>query len=219
MTRRWLALAVLAVFGGCDDGPSRPNPSYIFPTAIIGVPVASPEEGERIKDALATFAQRHDLVRYRPIEVPFFAEKNRLDPLMHLERQTMYNPRHPNDREGFSIQPIEYSAQCYVVSVSERSGIWSEESLKAVQSIDHELVELTKGRAKVFVQPRPEQNWPKQQSSPERPNYLAELCVRMGLRTLDLPRKRQPKGPYRAPDGDRRVKFLSDVDVISKYIC
>jgi len=45
MSWRVLSLALLAVLSGCDDRADRPNKSYIFPTAIIGVPVASPEEG------------------------------------------------------------------------------------------------------------------------------------------------------------------------------
>jgi hypothetical protein len=166
---------------GCDDRAGLPDQSYTFPTAIVGVPVASQDEGERIKAALATFAQRHDLVRYRPIEEPFFAESNRRDPMQHLERQTMYNPRYPNDRRGFGIELQEYSPQCFVIWVAEWSGVWTEKTLRAFQQINSELVQLTSGRAKLFVPPRPEQNWPAQQNGPERPTYLAELCVRMGF--------------------------------------
>ena len=192
---RGLPLALLAVLSGCDDRTDRPNQSYIFPTAIIGVPVASPEEGEQIKDGLATFAQRHDLVRYRPVEEPFFAERNRLDPKMHWERQTMYNPRHPNDYEGFSIELLEYSPQCLVVSVAEWSGIWTEETLQAVESVHNRLLELSNGRAKLFVPPRPEQNWPTQHNGPERPTYLAELCVRMGFPDPRSPEEAAAQGP------------------------
>jgi hypothetical protein len=101
MSWRGLPLALFVALIGCDGRTGLPDQSYTFPTAIIGVPVASQDEGERIKAALATFAKRHDLVRYRPIEEPFFAESNRRDPMQHLERQTMYNPRYPNDRPGW----------------------------------------------------------------------------------------------------------------------
>ena len=113
----------------------------------------------------------------------------------------MYNPRHPNDYEGFSIELMEYSPQCFVVSVSEWSGIWTEETLHAVESVHNRLLELSNGRAKLFVPPRPEQNWPTQRNGPERPNYLAELCVRMGFPDPRSPEEAALKVPYRVEPG------------------
>jgi hypothetical protein len=186
-----VVLVILMACGG------QPNQSYVFPTAIIGVPVRSPAEGERIKTMLEEVAADERLVRYRPREQAGFAEMKGRSGFAPSERITMYNPSIPELRTGFSLQLEEYSPECFVISVSERSAAWTRSTLQQFERVRSELVRLTDGRSTVFVRPKPEQNWPTQQhfSDPERPTYLAELCVRMGFQDPRSPAEIAAQGP------------------------
>jgi hypothetical protein len=174
----------MGFLGACGEvGDGLPDQSYTFPTAIIGVPLQSHDQAVQVKSTLSTFAKRQGLHRYRPIEQPFFAKKNAEDPTSHLERETYYDPPNPRMREGFSLQLLEFSDQCMLVSIFENSGIWTTQSLSAVDELNQALADITQGRSTLLVRPKPEQNWPQQNGfrDPERPAYLASLCVRMGV--------------------------------------
>jgi hypothetical protein len=192
----WFVALILLV--GCERRSGLPDQSYTFPTAILGIVVGSPAEGEQIKGALASFASEFRLQRYRAIESPFFSEQNRREPWSHVERGTDYNPPPGFEREGFSIHLEEFSPKCFVVSLSERSGIWTQRSLEAVRELQRLLSELTEDRTRLLVRPKEEQNWPMQNgfSDPERPTYLAELCVRMGLPDPRSPEEARRQGPF-----------------------
>lgn len=192
------SLLALILLVGCERQSGPPNQSYTFPTAILGVVVESPAEGEQIRAALASFASKFRLQRYRPIESPFFAEQNRREPWNHLERGTDYNPPPGFEAKGFSVHLEEFSPRCFVVSLSERSGIWTQRSLGALRQLQRMLSGLTADRTRLLVRPKEEQNWPTQNSfsDPERPIYLAELCVRMGLPDPRSPEEARRQGPF-----------------------
>jgi hypothetical protein len=189
--RNIICAFALSLLAGCgaENGRSAqnkhglPDQSYTLPTAILGIPVRSSNELQQIHSAASAFAGRHGLRRYRAVEVPFFAKLNAEDPLLHLERYTRYGPPNPRMREGFSVQLDEFSAECVLLEVSEYSGIWTRRSLNALMELEKMLADVTQGRSKMLVRPKRVQNWPHQQTlhDPERPTYLAELCVRMGL--------------------------------------
>ena len=175
----WPALGVAAtsiVFSGCDD-PRLPNESYALPTAIIGVPVKSTNEAETVRTVLKEVGARYGLIPYKMRDVPTFAEECRRVPERCPDQQ--YLPPHPRWREGFSITLRELSSHCFIIELSEYSGIWSERSLRALQDLQGRLTNATEHAAQLLVPPKPEQNWPTQISG--RPNQLEELCVRMAL--------------------------------------
>lgn len=89
----------------------------------------------------------------------------------------------PNLQEGFSLQVLWWPPRCMLVELSERSGIWTTESLAAYEDLKQELARATQSRAIELVRPKALQNWPRQQreQDPERPTFPEELCVRMGL--------------------------------------
>jgi hypothetical protein len=196
--KRLIALLALLLLGGCQQRSGLPDQSYTFPTGILGIRVEFPAEGERIKAALESFANRFRLVRYRAIESPFFAEQNLREPWSHMERQTDYNPPFGFETEGFSVHLEEFSPKCFVVSLSERSGIWTQQSLQALAELHRTLSELTENRTQLLVRPKEEQNWPIQNSfsDPERPTYLAELCLRIGLPDPRSPEEVKRQGPF-----------------------
>jgi hypothetical protein len=175
VTRVLMCVVLAALVAACDDG--GPSGSYIYPAAIIGIPLQSEEEGKIIQAVVAAFGKQRDLKLYRPADVPFFREQGfGLDPDL-----TYYNP--PSAREGFALRVLWWPPRCMLVNLSELSGIWSPESLTAFEDLQRELARATQSRATVFVRPKRSQNWPDQQHQPdpERPPHLEELCVRMGL--------------------------------------
>jgi hypothetical protein len=166
-------LAVVAV--ACDDG--GPDGSYIYPTAIIGIPLQSEQEAKAIQAAVAEFGERHGLKVYRQADVPFFRDQG----YGVYPDVTRYNP--PMAMYDFSLGVRWWPPHCMLVQLSEQSGIWTPESLAAFEDLKRELARATQSRATVFVRPKRSQNWPDQQHQPdpERPARLEELCVRMGL--------------------------------------
>jgi hypothetical protein len=173
---RVLICAVLAVVAvACDGG--GPDGSYIYPTAIIGIPLQSEDEAKAIQAAVAELGKRHGLKLYRPADVPFFREQG----YGVYPHTTYYKP--PLATYDFSLGVRWWPPHCMLVQLSEQSGIWTPESLAAFEDLKRELARATQARATVFVPPKRLQNWPDQQrqSDPERPARLEEFCMRMGL--------------------------------------
>jgi hypothetical protein len=181
----WVVILVLL---GCDGDPRLPNESYAMPTAIIGVPVKSPNEAEAVRSVLKEIGTRYRLIPYKQRDVPTFAEECRRVPERCPDQE--YLPPNPRWREGFSIALLELSSRCFLIKLSEYSGIWSERSLRAVNDLEGRLMDATEHTAQLLVPPKPEQNWPTQISG--RPNQLAELCVRMGLQESPTQRDEYP---------------------------
>lgn len=166
-------LAILPV--ACSD--DRPSGSYLFPTAIIGVPLQSAEEANELHAVVANFGKRRALGDvYREADMPFFREQG-----MGLYPDKTQYKDFSNVREGFSLQVVWWPPGCMLVQLSERSGIWTAESLAAYEDLKQELARATQSRATELVRPKASQNWPHEELDPERPTFPEELCVRMGL--------------------------------------
>lgn len=179
MNRVALLVVLAAVLSACGSG--SPDGSYIFPTAIIGIPVQSQAEAEIIQAAVAEFSKRHDLRVYRPSDQPPFPGSDG-----DAERQrgtTYYLPSQPAAMDGFSIRIRELSSACITVELSERSHQWTRASLVAFEDLTTRLSEVTESRSEVMVRPKQSQNYPEQNSQvdSERPVSLEDLCVRMGV--------------------------------------
>ena len=192
-----VALTYLSACGNGGDLPDHgyaiePDQSYTFPEAIVGIPIKSPREAQEIGAALASFARQYGLRRYRRIDdAP--ARAQAYPAYWHLQVSTSYISR--RERSGFDIVLMEFSAECHVVGLYERSGIWRPQTLGAWHALEGKLSELTDGRSITFTEPRTDQNWPTQSHHPNRPVYLAQLCVRMGFadpRPVELVRLQGP---------------------------
>jgi hypothetical protein len=192
-----VALTNLSACDNSGDLPDygyaiEPDQSYTFPEAIVGIPIQSPRETREIGAALVSFAHQYELRRYRRIDgVP---AKARADPTYwDLQISTSYISR--RERSGFDVVLMEFSPECHVVALYERSGIWRPRTLGAWHALEGKLSELTDGRSITFTEPRTDQNWPTQSQHPNRPVYLAQLCVRMGFadpRPVELVRLQGP---------------------------
>jgi hypothetical protein len=178
-----IAFAHLSACGNSTNEPDEayaiePDQSYTFPEALIGIPVRSPSEAQQVRQAVVAFALQYRLRRYRRIEdAPAEA---RTDPSWwDLQVSTSYISR--AERSGFDVTLSEYSKECFVVALHERSGIWRPRTLSAWSELQRRLSEVTADRSISFTEPRKEQNWPTQRPHPDRPVYPAQLCVRMGF--------------------------------------
>jgi hypothetical protein len=174
---------MLVFAGSAGDGPALAD-SYAMPTAIVGVPVRSPDEYANVRVAIKDFAKEYGLYFYdMKREGPSFTERCRARP---LECPDMYLPPHPEWLEGFSLTIHVFSSRCVLVGLSEYSGTWTRRSLNAFLALHNHLRDVTSGRALVLVHPKNSQNESEQrrpyaEPDPERPNQLEDLCARMGV--------------------------------------
>jgi hypothetical protein len=198
--RSALFVVALTHLSACDNSGDlpdhayaiEPNQSYTFPEAVVGIPIQSPREAQEIDAALMSFAHQYGLRRYRRIDDA--PAKAQADPAYwDLRVSTSYIS--PWERSGFDVVLMEFSEECHVVGLYERSGIWRPQTLGAWRALEGKLSKLTDGRSLTFTEPRTDQNWPTQSHHPNRPVYLAQLCVRMGFadpRPIELVRLQGP---------------------------
>jgi hypothetical protein len=185
--RRLVTLALLCLPGlsacECDCGrPSAevPDQSYTFPTAVIGVAVESSAQAAAVRDGVKRVADEYGLI--------FQSNWNEPYPRLQCEKDPQncpdsFFPPNPRLSDGFLMRRHEYSDRCFVVTLADYSGSWTARSLLAFQELSANLTQASDGHAQVMVRPKKEQNWPLSNTvvDPERPDFLQELCVRMGL--------------------------------------
>lgn len=172
----------------CD--PSAPGQSYSLPTAIIGIPVESADEADRIRGAIGEFASQHGMDLHRRRDSPFFRQSCSQIPGSCPD---IYQPRVLLPREGFGVMLHEFSEKCFVIQLMEYSPAWTRRSLRALKNLEDRLKVATHSKARLLVRPKSSQNWPEQNRprqgpDPERPTYLEDLCPRLGV-----PNRREPR--------------------------
>lgn len=193
-----LTLICLQVAVACDsqNGSAPPTPekqSYTFPTAVIGAPIESPEQAAGVRTGIKRVADEYGLQFRSNWNDPYSQPKCQRDPQICPD---YYEPPNPRMLDSFLITHHAYSDRCSIISLSDYSGSWTARSLKAFEALYANLNRATDGHAQILVRPKKEQNWPQSNSvpDPERPMFLQELCVRMGL-----PDPRAPGDPTLPP--------------------
>jgi hypothetical protein len=182
--QRWLWILPLAWLhmSGCSGGEN--SGSYTFPTAILGVRIASTEQAQQVRQDLARFAVEHELDIYQtgsndPLDEPLRAGRS-------ADGRTEYSPDSLNAQQGFSMGLDELSPECFVILFSERSRSWTKYSLASLQSLESRLSSRYRNRVHLLVRPKKEQNWSQRQdpnvaADPEWPKSFDELCTRMNV--------------------------------------
>lgn len=176
-------LSALALVTACNSRDSSPiyTGSYAFPTAILGVNVSSPTDGQNLRRDLAKFAVRHQLDIYVPGNRNVISDIE--NPAILASNNTQYAPNPPNAIRGFRLALEELSDGCAIVQFSELSMAWTQDSLHTLFSLMSELQRSHPGAVHLLVRPKREQNWEERQKlrfeDPELPNERILLCERL----------------------------------------
>jgi hypothetical protein len=172
------SLLLLAAFISCGH-PSYEG-SYTFPTAIVGIQLGSSAEAVNLERHVTAFAVAKGLDVY---------EKSARDPVATPLQKPLagsefeYAPDPPNLTHGFSLSLEKLAEGCFIVTFSERSQNWSQQSLDALTELQRVLNQAFPNNVHLLVRPKREQNWPERQRlkyvDEEWPDSFASLCDRM----------------------------------------